>query len=102
MTFFPVSGTIGMLKVSQADLDQFESEYPGIGREIMAFEAATLPGCPHCHSTRTAIVHVGIIARTMTVATATSKFQLVPDGPRPGKFYCSECRRYFDGDLATH
>jgi len=88
-----------VLKVSQADLNRFESEYPGIGTEIAIFEAAILPACPRCNSSNTAIVDVGIIARTMTVAAATSKYQLVPDEPRPGEFYCAACRRYFSAGM---
>jgi len=90
-----------VLKVTQADLNRFESEFPGIGMEISRFEKAILPACPRCDSSNTAIVAVGIVARTMTVAAATSKYQLVPDAPRPGEFYCTDCRRYFDAGLST-
>lgn len=85
-----------MLKVSPADLDQFESQYPGIKGQILLFEAASLPACSACHSIRTAEVQVGISGRTMTIAAATTRVQLVPEDP-PGKFFCVDCRRYFDG-----
>ena len=91
-----------MLKVNQADLNRFESEYPGIRAEIICFEAAILPRCRRCDSPNTAIVDVGIIARTMTVAAATSKYRLVPKEPRPGKFYCGDCKQYFDAGLGVH
>jgi len=91
-----------MLKVKQADLNRFESQYPGIVKQIMSFESAILPGCPLCHSTNTAIVEVGIIAWTMTIAAATSKCQLVPEQPKPAEFYCGDCRRYFDAGLSIH
>lgn len=86
-----------MLKVSLADLDQFESQYPGIKEAVLRFDAASLPVCSACHSLRTAEVHVGINGRTMTIAAATTKFQLVPEDP-PGRFFCVDCRRYFDGE----
>jgi Lon protease-like protein len=97
-----MAGEYWMLKVKQSDLKRFESIYPGITKQIMSFESAMLPVCPICDSTRTAIVEVGIIARTMTIAAATSKCQLVPDEPKPAEFYCGDCRRYFDAELSIH
>jgi hypothetical protein len=95
-------GEIQMLKVTQADLIRFESQYPGITKQIMSFESAMLPNCPRCRSTHTAVVEVGIIARTMTIAAATSKCQLVPEEPKPAEFYCGGCRRYFDAGSLIH
>ena len=91
-----------MLKVSQPDLKQFETRFPGITQQIMHYESAILPRCTQCRSTNTAIVEIGIIARSMTIAAATSKCRLVPEAPKPGEFYCVDCRRYFDAQSPNH
>lgn len=74
-----------------------EERYPGITEQIRHFEEMVLPACPHCGSADTASVQVGFIGRTIHIAASTRKFKLVlnmKDGM--GKYFCNQCRRYFD------
>jgi hypothetical protein len=61
-----------MLKVKDKTLDEMEAQHPGIRKTILWFENAVLPACPHCGSEDTANVQIGIIGRTIYLATATS------------------------------
>ena len=86
-----------MLKVDQETLDEMEQQHHGIIKTIMFFENAELPVCSHCGSSNTADVQVGIIGRTIYIASATSKFKLVPNVPdKKGKYFCNECGKFFD------
>jgi hypothetical protein len=74
-----------------------EERYPGITEQIRQFENAELPPCPHCGSEDTASVQVGIIGRTINIASYTRKFYLVPNmSDRKGKYHCRQCRKFFD------
>ena len=73
-----------------------ETSYPGIREQIFRFDAAELPVCPDCNSPDTASVQVGVIGRTINLCAATSKFHLIPNGPKPGEFFCNSCRKYFN------
>ena len=71
--------------------------YPGVEEQLRRFQEAELPSCPHCGSNDTASVHVGIIGRTIYLASRTKKFHLVPNmTDRIGKFFCNACKKYFD------
>ena len=85
-----------MLKINKKELNQLEKDYPGIKEQIRSFEEATLPACPRCGSEDTADVQVGIIGRTINIAGATTKFHLMANGPKPGKYFCNTCREYFN------
>lgn len=85
-----------MLKIDQKALDRAEGNYPGIRDTILGFEQAPLPVCPRCGSANTADVQCGLIGRTITIAAATTKFKLIPNGPKPGKYFCNECDEFFD------
>jgi len=50
-----------MLKVDEEWIKQAESQHPGITKNILSFEQAQLPACPHCASADTADVQCGII-----------------------------------------
>jgi hypothetical protein len=90
-----------MLKVDITALDHMEQQYPGIKEMILKFEAVHLPACVHCASSNTAKVQVGIIGRTITIAAATTKLKLIPNGPRPGDYFCNACKAFFnDGTQA--
>jgi hypothetical protein len=91
-----------MLKVKPSDLEGFERSHPGIRTQILRIESALLPACPACDSTNTADVEVGLVGRTLSIASATTKFHLVPYGPKPGDFFCRDCRRYFDNAGPMH
>jgi hypothetical protein len=84
-----------MLIVDKETLESMESRYSGITESILRFENADLPPCPHCQSDNTADVQVGVIERTMTIGAATTKFKLIPYGPKPGRYFCNECKEYF-------
>jgi hypothetical protein len=86
-----------MLKINKETLDKMESQHECIIEQIMRFENALLPSCPHCGSNDTADVQVGIIGQTIQIATATTKFKLVPNiKDRLGKYFCNECKKFFD------
>ena len=84
-----------MLKLDERLLEKSEARYPGIVKQIMRFENATLPPCELCGSKDTADVQIGILGRTITIAAATTKFALIPNGPRPGLYRCNACKHYF-------
>lgn len=84
-----------MIKVSQTIIEEMEARYPGITHTIMHFENAVLPICTYCGSTNTADVQIGIIGYTIYLATATSKFKLIPNEPRPGRYFCNACKQFF-------
>jgi hypothetical protein len=39
---------------------------------------------------------MGIIGRAISIAAATTKFKLIPNGPKPGKYFCYICDKFFD------
>lgn len=84
-----------MLKVDQQTLDGLEKMYPGFLRHLHHFENAELPACTNCDSADTASVQVGLIGRTINLAGATTKFKLIANGPKPGKYYCNGCGEFF-------
>jgi hypothetical protein len=85
-----------MLKIDQTTLDNLEKQYDGIIKTILHFENASLPSCVYCQSSDTADVQVGVIGRTICIAGATTKFKLIANGPKPGKYFCNACQKYFD------
>ncbi len=85
-----------MIKISKAKLDSLEEQYPGIVEQVMSFESAELPDCSYCGSKDTAIVDIGVIGRTISIASATSKFKLILNAPKPGNYFCNDCNKYFD------
>jgi len=87
---------VDMLKIKPEVFPIFEKLYPGITETSMRFENAVLPPCSKCGSPDTADVQVGIIGRTIHLAGATTKFHLIPNGPRPGSNFCNNCEQYFD------
>jgi hypothetical protein len=86
-----------MLKVDQNTLTEMERQHTGLVKTIMQFENAELPACPHCMSGNTAEVQVGIIGRTIYLASATTKAKLVPNVVNKlGKYFCNACHKFFD------
>ncbi len=84
-----------MLNIDEDNLKRLEKQYPGIVKTILHFEHATLPTCSRCGSEDTADVQCGIVGRTINIAAATTKFKLVPNGPKPGNYFCNACNEYF-------
>ena len=87
-----------MLKVTPERLEKLDADYPGLRDYVLELEAAVLPGCSLCGSDNTAQVNVGVIGRTIALAAATSRFKLVPNRPKPGAYFCHDCRSFFDGE----
>jgi len=85
-----------MLTIDKKTFRQLEKQYPGIGETIRGFETATLPNCSRCRSENTAAVGTGLIGRTINIAGATTKFKLIPHGPKPGEYFCNACNEFFN------
>lgn len=85
-----------MEEKDKSRLEKLERDYPGITSNICYFEDAGLPSCAHCGSGDTASVQIGIIGRTMAIAGMTKKFHLIANGPKPGKYFCRTCQKYYD------
>lgn len=84
-----------MLRITEEEIKQLESQYPGIAEQIWGFEEADLPACPVCGSTDTASVQVGMIGRTINIGAATTKFHLMLNGNDKGIYFCNVCRQQF-------
>ena len=90
-----------MLTIDNNGLDRMEILYPGIRATVSAYDEAKLPSCHQCGSEDTAAVGCGMIGRTIALAGATTKFKLVPNGPKPGAYFCNQCNKFFDALAAT-
>lgn len=86
-----------MIKVSQETIASVELDHPGITEQIWRFENMVMPPCPYCGSGDIASVQVGIIGRTIDIATATTKFHLIANAARTSyrPYFCLSCRKYF-------
>jgi len=60
------------------------------------FAQMEVPPCPRCGACTTASVQVGVIGLTIRLAATCSKFKLIPNGPKPGAWFCNSCGRFFD------
>ncbi len=83
-----------MTKELEEQLAHMEENYPGITQQVMRFERMEMPPCPYCGSDDTAIVQVGIIGRSITVAAVSRKVTLVANN-KPGDYRCNLCKEYF-------
>ena len=83
------------LKIDKVTLAKMEGVHPGIGESIRIREEIVLPTCHHCRSQDTARVGVGVNGRTIYLAAATTKFKLIPNGPKPGEYFCNSCEKFF-------
>lgn len=70
-----------------------EQVYQEQYRRFMRME---VPPCTRCGSSTTASVQVGVIGITIRLAATCPKFKLIPNGPKPGKWFCRSCGRFFD------
>jgi len=85
-----------MLKISEENLSKLDCDYPGVRDYLVKLEAKAMPECVHCDCEDTAEVNVGVIGRTIAMAQASSRFKLIPNGPKPGEYFCNGCRSFFD------
>ena len=60
------------------------------------FARMEVPPCPRCGTSNTALVQVGVIGLTIRLAATCPKFKLIPNGPKPGSWFCNSCGKFFD------
>lgn len=60
------------------------------------FMAMEVPPCTKCGSTQTASVQVGVVWVTIQLAATCPKVKLIPNGPKPGNWFCKSCNQFFD------
>ena len=84
-----------MIRKTEDELTQLESQYPGISEQIWRFEQMDLPACPVCGALHTASVQVGVIARTINIGAATTKIHLMMNANDAGIYFCNVCRKQF-------
>jgi hypothetical protein len=60
------------------------------------FMQLEVPPCPRCGTCNTASVQVGVIGITIRLAATCHKFKLIPNGPKPGEWFCNSCGCFFD------
>ena len=73
----------------------FEQVY---ARILQQYNAMDVPQCVHCESTDTASVECGVIRLTMALSANCRKFKLIGNGPKPAKWYCNNCKAFFNED----
>jgi hypothetical protein len=78
-----------------AEYQTFDREqvYQEQDKRFMQLE---VPPCPRCGTCNTASVQVGVIGITIRLAATCHKFKLIPNGPKPGEWFCNSCGRFFD------
>jgi len=64
--------------------------------QYQRFMRMEVPPCPRCGTRNTASVQAGVIGLTIRLATTCRKFKLIPNGPKPGNWFCNSCGRFFD------
>ncbi len=84
-----------MLTVPVEVLDSLDQTYPGIKKQILAFDAADLPPCESCGSPDTADIQCGLVGRSINISGCTTKVKLLPNGPGAGYFWCNGCESFF-------
>jgi len=77
------------------ELKGYDSEkvYRENFRRFMQME---VPPCTRCGAGDTASVQVGVIGVTIRLAATCRKFKLIPNGPKPGEWFCNSCNVFFD------
>ena len=83
------------LKIDEEALAQMVKQHPRIVESIRIREETVLPQCHHCRSDDTARVGAGLNARNIYLAAATTRFRLIPNGPKPGEYFCNSCGKFF-------
>lgn len=64
--------------------------------KLREFTRMEVPPCTHCGKGDTASVQAGVIWITIRLAATCRKFKLIPNGPKPGQWFCHACQRFFD------
>jgi hypothetical protein len=83
-----------------AEFETYDREqvYQEIYSRFMQME---VPPCTQCGSLNTASVQVGVIGLTIRLAATCRKFKLIPNGPKPGNWFCNSCQKFFTIPDAT-
>ena len=84
-----------MIRKTEDEIKELESQFPGIMEQIWRFEQADLPPCPVCGSADTASVQVGGMGRTINIGAATTKIYLMLNANGKGIYFCNVCRKQF-------
>ena len=84
-----------MIRKTEDEIKQLESQYPEITEQIWRFEQADLPACMACGSADTASVQVGVMGRTINIGAATTKIHLMLNANDEGVYFCNDCRKQF-------
>ncbi len=71
-------------------------DHDKVYQELYArFMRMDVPPCTQCGSHNTASVQVGVIGLTIRLAATCRKFKLIGNGPKPGKWFCNSCQKFF-------
>ncbi len=65
---------------------------------LKQYNEMDVPQCIRCGSTDTASVECGVIRLTMALSANCRKFKLIGNGPKPAKWYCNNCKSFFNED----
>ena len=84
-----------MIRKTEDEMTQLESQYPGITEQIWRFEHMDLPPCPVCGSADTASVQVGVMGRTINIGAAATKIHLMLNANGKGIYFCNVCGKQF-------
>ena len=72
-------------------------DHDKVYQELYArFMRMDVPPCTQCGSHNTASVQVGVIGLTIRLAATCRKFKLIGNGPKPGKWFCNSCQKFFN------
>ena len=72
-------------------------DHDKVYQELYArFMRMDVPPCTQCGSHNTASVQVGVIGLTIRLAATCRKFKLIGSGPKPGKWFCNSCQKFFN------
>lgn len=78
-----------------AELESYDREQV-YQEQYQRFMKMETPPCTRCGTSNTASVQVGVIGLTIRLAATCRKFKLIPNGPKPGNWFCNSCGRFFD------
>lgn len=86
------------MSINEADetrLTEWAAAYPGLRDQFGAIDRQIVPTCPHCRSTDTAVIIIGISGRTVRLAALSAKVKLMSDRDEAGTCWCRTCARVF-------
>ncbi len=79
----------------RTNMATFEQVYAKI---LKQYNAMDVPQCVHCESVDTASVECGVIRLTMALSANCRKFKLIGNGLKPAKWFCNNCKSFFNED----